>query len=348
MSHQTGIKANEELVSFFGRCRDGGVRLVKINIENEELSLAEYSGPNSDAWEKDYESLIQPMLEESQPCYVLFRLDSKDNAGYNWLLFTWSPDNSPVRQKMLYASTKATLKNEFGAAQIKEEVFATSLEEATWEGYLKIKRNRDAPVPLTMAEEELAEIKRTEVHSEIGIDTKHQTLQGVLFPLTKNAYAALEKFRNKQLNYVQLKIEIDEEVIELASTADTNVQDLPKRVPGSHARYHLFNFPHTHEGDYVESLVFIYSMPGYNCSIKERMLYSSCKAPLIAAMENQIGLVMEKRMEIDSGTELTEDFLREEIHPTKSLNRPMFAKPKGPPNRGAKRLTKARDSSEAV
>lgn len=79
-------------------------------------------------------------------------------------------------------------------------------EEATWEGYLKIKKNRDAPVPLTMAEEELAEIKRTEVHSEIGIDTKHQTLQGVLFPLTKNAYAALEKFRNKQLNYLQLKI----------------------------------------------------------------------------------------------------------------------------------------------
>lgn len=57
-----------------------------------------------------------------------------------------------------------------------------------------------------MAEEELAEIKRTEVHSEIGIDTKHQTLQGVLFPLTTNAYTALEKFRNKQLNYVQLKI----------------------------------------------------------------------------------------------------------------------------------------------
>lgn len=25
--------------------------------------------------------------------------------------------------------------------------------------------------------------------------------------------------------------------------------------------------------------VFIYSMPGYNCSIKERMLYSSCKGP---------------------------------------------------------------------
>jgi twinfilin-like protein len=46
------------------------------------------------------------------------------------------------------------------------------------------------------------------------------------------------------------------------------------------------------------------------------------------------------QLEIDAGDELTEDFLREELHPSKSLNRPKFAKPKGPANRGAKRLTK--------
>ncbi|CAG7728192.1 unnamed protein product, partial [Allacma fusca] len=36
-------------------------------------------------------------------------------------------------------------KQEFGAGQIKEEVFATSFEEASWKGSEKIKRNRDAP-----------------------------------------------------------------------------------------------------------------------------------------------------------------------------------------------------------
>lgn len=55
-----------------------------------------------------------------------FRLDTKNAMGYEWLLITWSPDDSPVRQKMLYASTKATLKKEFGGGQISEEVFATS------------------------------------------------------------------------------------------------------------------------------------------------------------------------------------------------------------------------------
>ena len=52
--------------------------------------------------------------------------------GYEWLMITWSPDDSPVRQKMLYASTKATLKKEFGGAQIKDEVFATVKVDTTF------------------------------------------------------------------------------------------------------------------------------------------------------------------------------------------------------------------------
>jgi len=41
------------------------------------------------------------------------------------MLISWSPDEAAVRQKMLYASTKATLKQEFGSGQIKEELHGT-------------------------------------------------------------------------------------------------------------------------------------------------------------------------------------------------------------------------------
>lgn len=46
------------------------------------------------------------------------------------------------------------------------------------------------------------------------------------------------------------------------------------------------------------------------------------------------------QLEIDNGSELTEDYLQDELHPKRILHRPQFSKPKGPPNRGAKRLTK--------
>lgn len=43
-----------------------------------------------------------------------------------WLLLTWVPETAAIRQKMLYASTKATLKTEFGSAYIKDEINATA------------------------------------------------------------------------------------------------------------------------------------------------------------------------------------------------------------------------------
>lgn len=42
--------------------------------------------------------------------------------------------------------------------------------------------------------------------------------------------------------------------------------------------------------------VFIYSMPGYKCSIKERMLYSSCKNPLIDTVEKNLGIEVAKKV----------------------------------------------------
>ena len=50
------------------------------------------------------------------------------------------------------------------------------------------------------------------------------------------------------------------------------------------------------------------------------------------------------QLEIDSGAELTEEYLQDELHPKKILHRPAFAKPQGPKNRGAKRLTRPQNN----
>lgn len=44
------------------------------------------------------------------------------------------------------------------------------------------------------------------------------------------------------------------------------------------------------------SIVFIYSMPGYSCSIKERMLYSSCKSRLLEEVERDFHLEVAKKV----------------------------------------------------
>ncbi|XP_073939278.1 twinfilin-1 isoform X1 [Castor canadensis] len=355
MSHQTGIQASEDVKDIFARARNGKYRLLKISIENEQLVIGSCSQP-SDSWEKDYDSFVLPLLEDKQPCYLLFRLDSQNAQGYEWIFIAWSPDHSHVRQKMLYAATRATLKKEFGGGHIKDEVFGTVKEDVSLHGYKKHLLSQSSPAPLTAAEEELRQIKINEnpedrigVQTDVGVDTKHQTLQGVAFPISREAFQALEKLSKRQLNYVQLEIDIKNEIIILANTTNTELKDLPKRIPKDSARYHFFLYKHSHEGDYLESIVFIYSMPGYTCSIRERMLYSSCKSPLLEIVERQLQMDVIRKIEIDNGDELTADFLYEEVHPKQHAHKQSFAKPKGPAGkRGIRRLIRGPAETEAT
>lgn len=330
----------------FASARNGDYRVLKIVIEDEQLVLGE-TRKASRSWEEDYNSLVLPLLENDLPCYILYRLDSTNSLGHEWVFIAWSPDNSPVRHKMLYAATRATVKKEFGGGLIKDEVFGTVKDDVSLNGYKKHLFSQSAPLPLTAAEEELRQMKLSEVKTDISVDTKQQTLQGVAFPLHGDAMEALERFRDKKLNYVQLKIDFDKELIMLSNTDLTEVRDLPKRLPKDAARYHFFLYKHSHEGDHLESIVFIYSMPGYNCSIKERMLYSSCKSPLIDLVESKLGMEIEKKLEIDNGDDLTADFLYEEVHPKQHAHKQAFAKPKGPAGRrGDRRITRQRGDGE--
>lgn len=95
-----------------------------IFIFSEELTLSTFKDVKH-SWDKDFDSFVKPLIEENQPCYIIYRLDTKNDSGYDWLFISWSPDSAPVRQKMLYASTKLTLKQEFGTSCIKEELHGT-------------------------------------------------------------------------------------------------------------------------------------------------------------------------------------------------------------------------------
>ncbi|XP_059816421.1 twinfilin-1-like [Hypanus sabinus] len=126
------------------------------------------------------------------------------------------------------------------------------------------------------------------------------------------------------------RLDTEQEVITLVSERTIGLEDLPSQVPADSPRWHFFLYTHSHEGQTLDSLVFIYSMPGSNCTIKERMLYSSCKAPFIASVEQQMGLEIAKKVEIDAGSELTADYLQDQLHPPKHAPPPHLRQAAGP------------------
>lgn len=126
--------ATSELKEFLARARGGAIRIMKIVIRNgkhemfnvfdtsefsvdlnpernlmihiflpaEELVLDLYREP-AQSWDKDYDQFLLPLLTPQEPCYILYRLDSRNAQGYEWIFIAWSPDQSPVRPERLIA-----------------------------------------------------------------------------------------------------------------------------------------------------------------------------------------------------------------------------------------------------
>ncbi len=112
------------------------------------------------------------------------------------------------------------------------------------------------------------------------------------------------------------------------------------QIPSDKGRFHLFRFAHCHEGENFKSIIFIYSMPGFSCSVKERMLYSSCKSELLSYLKNQAQIELSKTFEISEPSEISLNYLLDELHPKKLSDNLKFEKPKGPAARGPRRVTR--------
>lgn len=77
----------------------------------EQLTLGS-SKKASKKWDQEFDAFVQPMLEDDTPCYILYRLDSTNNQGYEWLFLAFTPDKSSVRRS---ARPRLDLMNSFAS-----------------------------------------------------------------------------------------------------------------------------------------------------------------------------------------------------------------------------------------
>lgn len=342
MSHQSGIQASAELADLLPKMQDDEEsRMIQVKIEEEEMvvgGVCNRSGDDRDDWN----STIFSVTEEKQCCFILYRLDSKNSNGYDWVFISYSPDFAHVRQKMLFASTRATLKSFFGAGYIKWEMFGTVPDDISLEGFDKHVASEEAPVPLTADEHEKKELQKFETGAEIGSSTKKALVAtGIDFPVAEDAISALKQLEHGDITFVQLELDLAQEVINLGASGEMTVEQAAATLPDDMARYNVFRFTHNHEGDELDSIVFLYSCPSFKMKVKARMLYASGKQPVVDFIESEaVGLLIDKKAEIEDATDFTHEYLYNMIHPPKTVQKAKFARPKGPSGRkGTARMT---------
>jgi len=273
-----------------------------------------------------------------------------------WLFVSWTPESSSVREKMIYASTKSTAKQEFGSGSIFADYFVASPEDLSLDAVTKwIERKqhiRDGNIDmneLSLSEQELQQVKLDEaalcadlLAASMNLKDKQnqRSLPNIEMPIVDEAINALYDFKQGKSAYVQFSIDPKSETILLEKNESANSFDFTKRsisslTPKDHARYHLIAFNHQHNKKQTRANIFVYSIPLSGCPVKERMLYSSVKNSLLQVIqeESKVGISIDRRIETDDPSELTEKFLYDELYPADaSQSTPTaFVKPKGPP-----------------
>lgn len=349
MSHQSGITAGPELEAMLGDAvSSDSVRMIKvqINFEAEPPQLVSTAVRSAEGeWRDDYDKCILDVVDAGECCYVVYRLDTKNSNGFDWIFISYSHDNSLVREKMLYASTRSTFKTLFGTQYIKSEMFGTIPEDVSLEGYDAHITSENAPAPKTMEELEKEEIAASEVRVDIGASTKRScNATGVNFPVSEEGLAQIQSFKDGEINFVQLELDIDGEMVNLTQAGVKTIDEAGACVPADQARYQLYRFKHNHEGEDLNTVLFVYSCPAFALKVKERMLYASCKAPLLDVIEGDLGIVVEKKLEIENGTEFTFEEFNLSLHPIAQVHGLKFARPKGP---GGRKGSKSRLTSRA-
>jgi len=295
--------------------------------------------------EQDLDRVLE-LLEENTPTYVLVRTDEKSTRGsFKYILFCFVPDRANVRRKMLYASSRASLRQELGSDHFVDEVFGTVIEDFTKEGYYSYLEHKNSAAPLT-AEEEMKAEERAYGVFEGGSGSSVAYVHGVQFAVAPEVLAALDDFASSTVNYVQMSIDAAKEQIILNTSSNHDVSELPEFVPRDEPRYHVFRWSHSHEGTNFNTVVYCFSCPDGSdgtiaSPIKLRMLYASSKSNVTALFE-QRNIEVNLKLEICKGEEFSEEELMNILHPA-PVEKKVVKKPQKSAGRGGRRLIRGKE-----
>ncbi|KAJ2156116.1 proteasome component pup2 [Coemansia sp. RSA 552] len=304
MAHQSGIDVSEALAAaFHGALGDSTVRVLQVTIVDEKLEAAG-TLPVQGTLDEDL-GQVPGLLGDSEPCYLLVRLDTPEPGSAKWLLATYVPDKARVRDKMLYAATKATLSKSLGESYFVDDMFGTAQEDFTAAGYAAHRRHAESQAPLTERELELERIREMESAAADmpTMDSRRSHVAGPTYPLHQDAEEALCQFAQGQVNFVLLSIE-DEVVRAVRSESLQAHDELVAAIPAEEPSYALYWFNST-------ASVFIYSCPATS-GIRQRMVYSTFRHGFIVTAKT-FGINTDVRLEFDSPADITTEALAEAI-----------------------------------
>jgi len=149
---RSGVGPSAPLKTAIGSGSLNGTRLIKVRIRDDELVPVETLAREL-SWEKDF-GRIGSLLKDGEPCFVVCWMDKSStrtvytgaprpsSKGKDMLVAMFVPEDSPVKEKMLYASSRSALIEAVGEGS--EEYQGSSKSDFTWTAYSKLRQRDDS------------------------------------------------------------------------------------------------------------------------------------------------------------------------------------------------------------
>lgn len=186
----TKVPASKELVDQFNDLLSDSSHFgLIVTISSESLQPRKLLTPAKSSF-TDSLSLLSPHITPDEALYILLR---RYDSTPRLVAVTYVPDAAPVRQKMLFASTRLTLVRELGSEHFRETIFVTTAEELSPKGFEKHDKHTALEAPLTEEERSLGEVKRAEQEAGSGTGIREIHLsQSLKMPVGQDAIAAMK------------------------------------------------------------------------------------------------------------------------------------------------------------
>lgn len=326
--HSSGIDVTDELRVAFVALVDKTPDLsyICISIADDKFVIAKH-GTTTGSDEDDF-TVIQNELEDKTPIFVCKFFP----ASKEWSLIQFVPDNSKVRDKMVFASSAGALRN---LVKIDKEYPITAKEECTWGEYNKFLTGYAEEVVMSAAEQ----MHKSSAYeaSSLMSELKVSAIVGVPIKVAENVTSDLEKLKSGSLNTVAFRLEPDDEILTVADASDSDIATICSTYfTIKEPRYVVHNYAHNHDGADTSKTLFFYYCPG-DAPPKLKMMYSTCKSNISKIFET-VGITEFTNFECDSASEVSVELVEKELYPKEAVST-AFKKPSAR-GRGKARVAK--------
>ncbi|CEG48429.1 actin-binding homolog 2 [Plasmopara halstedii] len=328
---RANLLLSAELERAFADAQSGNLRFVKVLINDESFELSA-AGPATSEPRYDVAQLVASNLNAEQAAFVLFCPDTNVTA-LRWVLLAFVPENVSVRDRMLYSSSRDSLKKQLGLNYFSGEFHATDLSEVTWESFIEARKKQAANAPLSESERLLKETALLERDTNV----KSSAMGVVPFGITQNVRDKLRLLQEEKFDWIAMKLSEDNERVEVVKSLENVelidvISTLDRRTPSFVAyryrgskvtsalralRWTRFEHKYTFDmriNDVVK--VFMYVCPE-DSPVRLKMIYSTCKATVLSVAIEELHIKFDYTIEIDNTASAIDD-IRSEVAPSQN------------------------------